>query len=116
MGPVVDEKQFETVLEAIEAAKKEGAKLVLRRRARRQRRPTAGYFIAPTVFDNVKPDMKLAREEVFGPVLAIIPVDDFEEAIQVANDVEYGLSSSIYTNDIQRVMQYADASKPECST
>ena len=52
--------------------------------------------------------MRLAREEVFGPVLAVIPVGSFEEAMRVANDVEYGLTSSIYTRDIQRVMQYAD--------
>ena len=67
-----------------------------------------GLTSNPTIFDNVKPETKLAREEVFGPVIAIIPVDNFEEAIKVANGVEYGLSSSIYTKDIQRMMQYAD--------
>lgn len=106
MGPVVDEKQFRTVLEGIELAKKEGAKLICGGEA--VKTPDNGYFIAPTVFDDVKPTMKLACEELFGPVLAVIEVADFEEAVKVANDVEYGLSSSIYTLDVRKVMQYAD--------
>lgn len=104
MGPLVDEKQFTSVLSAIERAKKDGARLL----CGGERVGDTGYFIAPTVFDQVKPAMPLARDEVFGPVLAILEVADFEEAIRVANDVEYGLSSSIYTVDVQRVMQYAD--------
>lgn len=109
MGPVVDMSQFRSVLAAIESARLEGAKLVLGGERVGVEGPNTGYFIAPTIFDEVKPEMKLAREEVFGPVLAVIPVDGgFDEAIRVANAVEYGLSSSIYTRDIQRVMQYAD--------
>ncbi len=104
MGPLVDEKQFTSVLSAIERAKKDGARLL----CGGERVGDTGYFIAPTVFDQVKPAMPLARDEVFGPVLAILEVADFEEAIRVSNDVEYGLSSSIYTVDVQRVMQYAD--------
>lgn len=108
MGPVVDEKQFNSVLAGIETAKKEGAKLLCGGERVGAPGPDAGYFIAPTVFDDVKPAMRIAREEVFGPVLAIVPVDGFEEAFKVANDVEYGLSSSVYTKDIQRIMQYAE--------
>ena len=108
MGPVVDEKQFKSVLDAIEAGKKEGAKLICGGERVGPSGPDAGYFIAPTVFDGVKPGMRLAREEVFGPVLAVISVGSFEEAVLVANGVDYGLTSSIYTRDIQRVMQYAD--------
>ena len=106
MGPVVDEKQCQAVLDGIELAKSEGARLLCG--GEKVSTPGAGYFIAPTVFDEVKPAMKLAREELFGPVLAIISVANFEEAIQVANAVDYGLSSSVYTRDIQQVMQYAD--------
>ncbi|MBI3542755.1 MAG: aldehyde dehydrogenase family protein [Deltaproteobacteria bacterium] len=106
MGPVVDIKQYKSVLKAIEDAKSDGAKLVCG--GEPCTAPGGGHFVTPTVFDDVKPSMRLAREEVFGPVLAIIPVDGFEEAIEVSNNVEYGLSSSIYTNDVKRVMQYAD--------
>jgi aldehyde dehydrogenase (NAD+) len=108
MGPVVDEKQFKSVLDEIENAKKEGAKLLAGGERIGAPGPDTGYFIQPTVFDQVRPEMRLAREEVFGPVLAIIPVSDAEEAFKVANAVEYGLSSSVYTRDIQRVMQYAE--------
>jgi alpha-ketoglutaric semialdehyde dehydrogenase len=104
MGPLVDEKQMTTVLEMIQQARDSGCNLI----CGGERVGMEGYFVAPTVFDDVKPDSKLAREEVFGPVLALIPVRSFEEAVQVANAVEYGLSSSVYTRDIQRVMQYAD--------
>jgi aldehyde dehydrogenase (NAD+) len=108
MGPVVDENQFKSVLDAIEVAKAEGAKLLCGGERVGAAGPEAGYFIAPTVFDGVKPTSRLALEEVFGPVLAVIAVDGFEEAVRVANAVEYGLTSSIYTRDIQRVMQYAE--------
>lgn len=107
MGPVVDAKQMEVVLAAIETAKKEGAVLLCGGERVAVSEPS-GYFIAPTVFDNVKSTMHLARQEVFGPVLAVIPVNDYEEAIEVANDVEYGLSSSVYTNNVVKVMQYCD--------
>ena len=106
MGPVVDIKQYKSVLKAIEDAKAEGAKLVCG--GEPCTAPGGGHFITPTVFDDVRPEMKLAREEVFGPVLAIIPVDDFDQAIEVGNAVEFGLTSSIYTSDFRRIMQYAD--------
>lgn len=108
MGPVVDEKQMKCVLDAIQTAKKEGAVLLCGGEQVSSGSPDSGYFIAPTLFDHVKPSMSLARDEIFGPVLAVIPVSDFQEAIQVANAVEYGLSSSIYTQNIQNVMNYAD--------
>ena len=112
MGPVVDEKQYHTVLEAIEMAKKGGARLLCGGEAIGSPPPgkgsETGYFIAPTIFDEVRSEMPLAREEVFGPVLAILEVSGFEEAIQIANEVKYGLSSSIYTRDVQKVLEYAD--------
>ena len=108
MGPLVDEKQYKSVLKAIETGKAEGAKLVCGGEPVAMTATDNGFFVSPTVFDDVQPEMYLAREEIFGPVLAIIPVDGFEQAIKVANSVEYGLSSSIYTNDIRKIMQYSD--------
>ena len=107
MGPVVDEYQFKQVLNAIQQAKNEGAKMLCGEEAS-NKNPAHGFFIAPTVFDQVTPNMTLAKEEVFGPVLAVIPVENFKEAIQVANAVDYGLSSSVYTRNIQDVMGYID--------
>jgi aldehyde dehydrogenase (NAD+) len=104
MGPVVDMKQYKSVLAAIEAGKAEGATLACG--GEPCTAPGGGHFVVPTVFDNVTPEMKLAREEIFGPVLAVIPVDDFDKAIEVANNVEYGLSSSLYTYDMRKVMLY----------
>jgi len=67
-----------------------------------------GYFVAPTVFDDVPPESTIAQEEIFGPVLSIIRVENFEEALKVANSVRYGLSSSIYTNDAVRIFEFID--------
>jgi acyl-CoA reductase-like NAD-dependent aldehyde dehydrogenase len=108
MGPVVDAKQFNAVLNDIRSGIQEGAKMLCGHKDEHSNEGNSGYFIAPTVFDFVLPEMTLAQKEVFGPVLAIIPVSDFEEAIHVANSVEYGLSSSIYTKDVQKVMVYVD--------
>jgi aldehyde dehydrogenase (NAD+) len=67
-----------------------------------------GFFSAPTIFDHVKPDSRLAQEEIFGPVLSVIRVKNFEEALEVSNNVVYGLSSSIYTNDVSKVFEFID--------
>src|ERR1051325_6835158 len=67
-----------------------------------------GFFVKPTVFDHVTADMRSAREEIFGPVLSVLRVKDFEEAMQVANDTEFGLSSSIFTNDAARIFRFVD--------
>lgn len=103
IGPCVDEGQFKTVMGYLEVGKRE-AKLALGG----ERVGDKGYFVAPTVFVGVKPNMRIAQEEIFGPVLSIIEVKDFEEAIKVANDVKYGLTSSIYTRDVSRVFQYLE--------
>jgi aldehyde dehydrogenase (NAD+) len=101
VGPCVDDHQFKSVMGYLEIGKRE-AKLA----CGGERVGQKGYFVSPTVFTGVKPGMRLAQEEVFGPVLAVIEVKDFDEAIEVANGVEYGLTSSIFTNDVQRVFQY----------
>ncbi|MCL4523799.1 MAG: aldehyde dehydrogenase family protein [Acidobacteria bacterium] len=106
MGPAVDESQMKTDLHYIEVGKKE-AKLLLG--GERLTGPGYnGYYVAPTIFDHVKWDSTLAQDEVFGPVLSIIRVKDFDEALRVANSVRYGLSSSIYTNDAAKIFEFID--------
>ncbi len=107
MGPSVDEWQMKAVLEGIEKAKSE-AKLVCGGGRLTEGALGKGFFVAPTVFDQVPPDSFLAQEELFGPVLAVIRVKNLEEALKVANGVRYGLSSSIYTNDSNRVFRFID--------
>ncbi|MCK6624980.1 MAG: aldehyde dehydrogenase family protein [Anaerolineae bacterium] len=106
MGPAVDEKQWKTDLEYIEVAKSEGARLVTggRRPAHLER----GYFVEPTIFDNVAPTMRIFKEEVFGPVLAVTTADSLEEAIKFANSVEYGLTTSIFTENINTVLRFIE--------
>lgn len=107
MGPAVSRQQLETDLEYIQIALQEGAKLLCGGHRIESGDYKYGYFIEPTVFGGVKPNWRIAQEEVFGPVLAIITVDNFDEAIEVANSVEMGLSASIVTRDIKKAMLYA---------
>jgi alpha-ketoglutaric semialdehyde dehydrogenase len=107
LGPLVDEKQLNTVLRYLEIGKKEAQLLVggMRLTGGAYDR---GYFVAPTVFDRVKWDSVIAQEEIFGPVLSVIRVPDFVEALRVANSVKYGLSSSIYSNDASKIFEFID--------
>lgn len=107
VGPLVDERQLESVLRYIEIGKIEG-RLLLGGGRLRGEGYDRGYFVAPTVFDHVPPEAAIAQEEIFGPVLSIIRVSDFEEAMHAANSVKYGLSSSIYTNDAVRMFEFID--------
>ncbi len=108
MGPSVDESQFKTVLSYIDIGREDGAELKCGGVRAEGDGLDKGYFVRPTVFDRVTPDMRIAREEVFGPVLSVLRVKDFDEAMQVANDSEYGLSSSIFTNDAVRIFRFVD--------
>jgi aldehyde dehydrogenase (NAD+) len=108
MGPSVDSSQFKTVLRYIDVGREDGATLVCGGSPATGDALQKGYFVRPTVFDHVTPDMRLAREEIFGPVLAVLRVKDFDEAMQVANDCEYGLSSSIFSNDAARIFRFVD--------
>lgn len=98
VGPVINEAAMNRILDYINIGKDEGAELL----AGGERATDAGpgWFVQPTLFDNVKPDMRIAQEEIFGPVTAIIPVDSLEEAIRVANGIEFGLSTAIYTKNV----------------
>lgn len=106
MGPVASEGQLKSVLAAIDRGKAEGAVLLAGGRQLNQGEYAYGYFIEPTVFEDVQPSMYIAQEEVFGPVLALLTVNDLQEALAVANDVKYGLSASIFTNRLDEVMTY----------
>lgn len=102
VGPVVSQGQLDTVKEYVEIGKKEGATLLCGGNVLTSGEFAKGYFHEPTVFGNVKPNMRIAQEEIFGPVTDLIEVSSFEEAIKVANGTDYGLSLSMYTNDVSR--------------
>jgi aldehyde dehydrogenase (NAD+) len=108
MGPSVDENQFKTVLGYIDIGREDGATLVCGGERAGGDGLEKGFFVKPTLFDHVKPDMRIAREEIFGPVLSVLRVRDFDEAMRVANDSEFGLSSSIFTNDAARIFRFVD--------
>ena len=107
VGPLVDENQIETVMRYLEIGKRE-AKLLLGGGRVTGGMHDRGLFISPTIFDHVKWDSTIAQEEIFGPVLSVIRVPNFEEALRVANSVKYGLSSSIYTNDSAKIHAFID--------
>ncbi|MCA1826056.1 MAG: aldehyde dehydrogenase family protein, partial [Myxococcales bacterium] len=100
--------QLKTDLESIAAAKAEGARLLCGGERLSSGEYERGFFCAPTVFDKVEPGTKLAREEVFGPVLAVMSARDFEEALHLANDVQFGLTASIYTRDYFEAMRFVE--------
>ncbi len=103
LAPVINEAQKKRILEYIEIGKKEGATLLTGGEELTGDGYDRGNFIAPTVFDDMTPDMRIAQEEIFGPVTGIIRTDDVDEAIRIANSTGYGLSAAIYTHDITNV-------------
>jgi acyl-CoA reductase-like NAD-dependent aldehyde dehydrogenase len=102
MGPSVSASQLETVTKYVQIGKDEGASVVAGGNALRDGDFGKGYFHEPTVFANVKEDMRIAQEEIFGPVTAVIRCNSLEEAISIGNGVKYGLSASIYTRDVNK--------------
>lgn len=107
LGAIVSKDQYDRILGFIEAGKAEGAALVAGGSAIGEQ----GYFIEPTIFDGVTPDMTIARDEIFGPVLSIITVNGFDEAIAAANDTAYGLAASVFTANVKRAHRAARAIK-----
>src|SRR2546426_3708693 len=108
MGPAVNQPEFEGNFKYIDIALKEGAKLVSGGQRLTEGDLAHGYFMQPTILSNVTPAMRIAREEVFGPVVAVLAVDGFEEALAVANGVDVGLSASIVTRDLKKAMLYTE--------
>ena len=108
MGPAVSEAQLAGNLDYVKIAQSEGATLHYGGARLTEGDLAHGYFMQPTVLGNVKPTARIACEEVFGPVVSIIPVENFEEALAVANSVDVGLSASIVTRDLKKAMTYAE--------
>ena len=106
MGPVASKSQMDTVVDYIQQGIDEGATLVTGGTTPPEGRNT-GYFVQPTVFSDVRNDMAIAQEEIFGPVLAIIPYDTEEEAIEIANDSIFGLSGAVWSGDDERAQRVA---------
>ena len=105
MGPTINAAQLKTDLDYIEIGQNEGAKLLCGGNRLTDGPYTYGFFLEPTVFGDVDPKMRIAQEEIFGPVVSLIPCDNMEKAIEIANGVVYGLSSAIYTRDVNRAFQ-----------
>ncbi|HEY7030862.1 MAG TPA: aldehyde dehydrogenase family protein [Thermomicrobiales bacterium] len=105
IGPVVSEGQLNTIHDYVEIGRREGARIATGGAVVREGALSRGYFHQPTIFDNARADMRVAQEEIFGPVTTMVPVDSFDEAIDVANGVKYGLSASIFTQDVNRAFR-----------
>ncbi|MGB1360485.1 MAG: aldehyde dehydrogenase [Alphaproteobacteria bacterium] len=102
-GPLVSKVHYKRIMDYIASGKKQGAKLL----CGGEKVGKTGYFVSPVVFDNVKPNMKVYKEEIFGPVLSIITADSDEHAVELANDTEYGLAGSVFTNDLRKAHKVA---------
>lgn len=105
-GPVIDKNQLNTYLHYIQTAIDEGATLEYGGKRITDNGLDKGYYVAPTVFSNVTKDMTIFKEEIFGPVIGITEVDTYEEAIELANESDFGLSSTIYTNDLNQAFDF----------
>lgn len=106
MGPAVDDKQWKTDIDYIKVGQDEGARLILG--GKRPAHLGKGYFVEPTIFDNVDPKMRIFKEEIFGPVLSVTTAKNLDDALAFANGVEYGLTTSIFTENIDTIMRFVE--------
>jgi aldehyde dehydrogenase (NAD+) len=111
VGPVTTRPQYEKILDYIAIAKKEGANCVLGGGPYTGPGAKGDQFVEPTIFTGVRNDMRIAQEEIFGPVLAVIPFEDEEDAIEIANDIDFGLAAGVWTSDIGRSFRMAEKLK-----
>jgi betaine-aldehyde dehydrogenase len=108
VGPIVSQRQFDRIMTFIASAKAEGAQLLTGGGRPADPSLSAGLFISPTIFDNVTPAMRIGREEIFGPVMSVMPWDDYADMLAKVNGVEYGLTAAIVTNDLAKAMETAE--------
>jgi aldehyde dehydrogenase (NAD+) len=109
MGPVISKGQLDKVLEYVESGKKDGARLVSG--GDRPANLSKGFFVNPTIFADVKNSMRIAREEIFGPVLSVLSFKDVADGVAQANDTMYGLAAAVWTKDVKKAHQVARAVK-----
>jgi len=112
--PIINKRQFDSIISYIDVAKKEGARLICGGHALTTGRFSRGYFIQPTIFDNVDINSRLAQEEVFGPVLAVFKISSLAEAIEKINSTNYGLTASIFTSDVNSAMAALEGIEAGC--
>jgi acyl-CoA reductase-like NAD-dependent aldehyde dehydrogenase len=106
LGPAIDAGQLDTTLRYLDLGTREGARLLYGGERLTEGALGRGHFLRPAIFSGVDPRSRLAQEEVFGPLLAVIEVDDFDQAVETANAVRFGLSASICTKDLSRALEY----------
>jgi (Z)-2-((N-methylformamido)methylene)-5-hydroxybutyrolactone dehydrogenase len=116
VGPVTTPPQYQTILSYIDIAKGEGAKCVLGGGAAPQEEGGGQYFIKPTIFTGVSNKMRIAQEEIFGPVLSVIKFKDEDEAVEIANDIAYGLGAGVWTQSLKRAHTIAGRKPALCGS